>query len=90
MAERNRASDDAGTGGDETRKDDVGETAATIDSQPDRFPIDFDEWASSRRRYERIMVAGFRATVRAAGDLTRRRSVDEWNAVFAAFGGEEG
>lgn len=60
------------------------------DVQPREFPLGFDEWAEERRRthpIERVLVAGFAHTVRAAGKLRSLQLRTEWDAQFNEFSG---
>ncbi len=58
------------------------------ETEPDVFPVDFEEWATSRAAYEYVLVAGYRATVRQAGDLLKRKAPSVWDEGYAAYGGQ--
>jgi hypothetical protein len=60
------------------------------DAQPVVFPVDFDDWVTTRGTTERHLVAGFRMRLRIDGKLRDMRLPAEWDAAFKtyAYGGE--
>lgn len=60
-------------------------TSADADAQPDEFPVTFDDWAAEHRAYSQGLIAGFRHTVRADGQLLAQRYRREWAADFETF-----
>lgn len=63
--------------------------AGDAETQPDEFPVDFDEWAGGLAPVWRTAIAGFRHTVRAADQLRALRARTAWQADFDTFLGAE-
>lgn len=61
--------------------------APVADTQPERFPVEFDEWAHGQASPQRTLVAGFRHEMRMKGELQKRKPFAAWDAAFAEFTG---
>lgn len=57
-------------------------------TQPEHFPMPFDEWVGTLASGWRFLVAAFRHRVRVHGQLQHQRLAAEWAADFEAFKNE--